>query len=152
MIRPQQLKIRAAGYGIVVVLGACAVAFLAYAAYLQLAAALAPAIAALLTGGALLLLAALTLACLGWSGTGRGDRRGRHRDSHDPMDGLEAMLDERVDPVLSRWLRRHPERAAAATLLLGIGAGYSRSVRRVLQDLYDQYVETERERRGTRRK
>lgn len=140
----RHLGSRAAAYGAAAVLGVCAVAFLAFAGYLQLEKILTPPAAALVTGIVLLALALLVVLLSRRSGVRRGHRR---RPDSDPVDGLEAMLDERVDPVLSRWLRRHPERAVVATLLLGVGAGYSRSVRRVLQDVYNQYVETESERR-----
>lgn len=144
----RHLGARAAAYGTAAVLGICAVAFLAFAGYLQLEKTMAPAAAALMTGGVLLALASLVVLFSRRAGVRRGRRGGRRRPDSDPVDGLEAMLDERVDPVLSRWLRRYPERAAVATLLLGVGAGYSRSVRRVLQDVYNQYVETEKERRA----
>lgn len=147
----RRLRSGAAAYGVAVVLGACAIAFLAFAAYLQLANTLAPAIAALVTGGVLLLLAVLVvLVFRGSSGRGGGHRH-RRRRGDDPEDGLEEILEESVDPVLSRWLRRNPQRAALAMLLLGVGAGYSRSIRRVVQDLYNQYAETEGERRSSSR-
>lgn len=126
------LKRRVAAWGAAAVLGACSVAFLAFAGYLELAAVVAPGTAALLTGGILLLLAVLTVLVFGRSAPSRRRRRG-----HEPADELEAYLAERTDPVLSGLLRRYPERALAASLLLGIAAGYSSSVRRVLRDLYD---------------
>lgn len=144
----RHLGTRAAAYGAAAVLGICAVVFLALAGYLQLERTMTPAVAALVTGGVLMALALLAVSCSRISGVRRRRRRGRRRPDGNPDDGLEAMLDERMDPVLSRWLRRHPERAAVATLLLGVGAGYSRSFRRVLQDVYNQYVETESERRS----
>jgi hypothetical protein len=126
------LKRRVVAWSAAVVLGVCAVAFLAFAAYLELAAFVAPGTAALLTGGILLLLAVLTVLVFGRSPPSRRRRLG----GHEPADELEAYLAERTDPVLSGLLRRYPERALAATLLLGIAAGYSSSVRRVLRDLY----------------
>lgn len=147
----RRLRLGAAAYGIAVILGACAIAFLAFAAYLQLADALEPPIAALVTGGVLLLLALLLVLVFRMSSRhGPGRRPGRRRADH-PMEGVEQVLEESVDPVLSRWLRRHPQRAALAMLLLGVGAGYSRSIRRVVQDLYNQYAETEKERRNSSR-
>lgn len=147
----RRLRSGAAAYGVAAVLGACALAFLAFAAYLQLATTLTPALAALVTGAGLLLLAVLVvLAYWATTGPGSGHRHGR-RPGDEPMDGLEEILEKSVDPALSRWLRRNPQRAALAMLLLGFGAGYSRSVRRVVQDLYNQYAETEKERRASGR-
>lgn len=147
----RRLRLGAAAYGVAVVLGTCAIVFLAFAAYLQLATILTPPLAALVTGAGLLLLALLVvLAFRGTSGTGAGHRH-RRRPGDDPVDGLEEVLEKSVDPVVSRWLRRNPQRAALAMLLLGVGAGYSRSIRRVVQDLYNQYAETEKERRTSRR-
>lgn len=147
----RRLRSDSAVYGVAVVLGICAIAFLAFAAYLQLAITIAPAVAALVIGVALLLLALLVvLVYRVSSGRGAGHRR-RRRRRDDSMDDLEEVLEARVDPVLRRWLRRNPQRAALAVLLLGVGAGYSRSVRRVVQDLYNQYAETEEERRTSSR-
>lgn len=130
---PHVLTRRAVAWGTAVVLGACAVAFLAFAGYLALLEFVAPGTAALLTGVILLLLAVLIALVFGRSFPSRR----RRRRGYEPADELEAYLADRVDPVLSGLLRRHPERALAVTLLLGIAAGYSSSVRRVLRDLYD---------------
>lgn len=129
-------------------LAVCAVAFLSLSGYLQLSRT--PALAALLTGAVLLGLALLCLLLGRRRGAPERSRRGRRNNR--PDDDLETLLAERVDPVLGRWLERYPERAALVALLLGIGAGYSRSTRRILQDLYNQYGDTESRRRGSDRR
>lgn len=130
---PYVLKRRAVAWGAAAALGACSVAFLVFAGYLGLAAYVAPGTAALLTGGIALLLAVLSVLVFGRSTPYRRRRRG----GDEPADELEAYLADRVDPAVSGLLRRHPEGVLAATLLLGVAAGYSASVRRVLRDLYD---------------
>lgn len=70
------LKRRAVAWGAAAVLGACAVGFLAFAGYLELAAIVAPATAALVTGGILLLLRVLTALVFGLSTPSRRRRRG----------------------------------------------------------------------------
>lgn len=49
--------------------------------------------------------------------------------------------------VLKRWVRDNPDRAIAATLLLGVAAGYSGSMQRALLDLYRHYAAAETARR-----
>ena len=57
------------------------------------------------------------------------------------------MLQEHADPVISEWIRNNPDRAAIATLLLGVAAGYSDSFQKILMDMYNRYTETESRRR-----
>lgn len=68
------------------------------------------------------------------------------RPEIDIMRSLQARL------LISASIRRRPQRAALITLLLGGAAGYSRTVSVVAQDLYEKYVETESERRASRRR
>lgn len=140
----QRIRLRAVATGIALVLVAAAVVYLSLAAYLYLAATMPAAHAALVTGSALLLLTAIVVGGTWWA------TRRRRRRQRRPPDNLEELLGAHLDPLLRDWIDRHPEGAAASTLLLGIAAGYSRSVRRVLQDLFDQYAETERRRREHR--
>lgn len=133
-------------------LAICALGFLALAGYLELVEVVRPVTAALSIGALLLLLAALALLVARLT-TGRRRRSARGgAGGRTPADGLEDALEARVDPVLNDYLKRHPERAALITLLLGVAAGYSRTSRRVLQDLYELYIETESERRATARR
>lgn len=120
--------------------------FLAWAAHLYLAQEIGPEKAALVTGLALLGLALLIVYLSRRRSTKRGDQA-RH-----PLDGLEETLEQRIDPLISASIRRHPRWAALITLLLGGAAGYSRSVSVVAQDLYEKYVDTESERRASRRR
>lgn len=147
MIR--KLKIRALALFAVLVFGGLALLFLTLAAFLKLATVWTPALAALVLGGALALLA--LLVWLGFFRTPRAASSATPGGADDPpLEALEEMLDERIDPVLGAWLRRHPQRAALVTLLLGVGAGYSGALRHVLRDLYRRYAATENERRGPR--
>lgn len=143
----QRIRIRAVVLGIALVLVGCAVVYLSLAAYLYLAYTMPAYQAALVTGIALL---GVTIAAVGitWWATSRRRRRRRHRPA--APESLEELLGARMDPILRDWIGRHPEGAAAGTLLLGIAAGYSRSVRRVLRDLLDEFTESERRRREHR--
>lgn len=137
----QRVRLRLLAWSVSMVLTICAVVFLSLAGYLALATRLDRPLAALATGGALLVLTVLVLLGTRWL-TGRRSQRASRRN-----DGFEALLEEQLDPLVSRWIDRHPEGAAAGTLLLGIAAGYSGSVRRVLQDMFDNYAESEINRR-----
>jgi hypothetical protein len=68
--------------------------------------------------------------------------------SGDLPDQIEKMLQENADPIISEWVRDNPDRAAIATLLLGVAAGYSESFQKVLLDMYCRYIETETHRRS----
>ncbi len=140
----RRIRIRAFAWCLAVVLAVCAAVFLSLALYLHLARHMTPSLAALVTGAALLALTTIVLASSYWITSRRGNRRRRRADN---IDGLEELLESHIDPLLRGWIDRHPEGAAASTLLLGIAAGYSRSVRRLLQEFYDNYAETERRRR-----
>ncbi|MDZ7781436.1 MAG: hypothetical protein U5K56_00285 [Halioglobus sp.] len=65
-------------------------------------------------------------------------------------DQIEQLLQEHADPVISEWVRSNPGRAAIATLLLGVAAGYSESFQKVLLDMYSRYAETETRRRTSK--
>lgn len=145
----RSLKATLAAYAMAAVLVLCAIGFLAWAAQLQLAEVIGPGKAALATG--LMLLGLALVILLGVHLSRRRSSRRDYRSRH-PLDGLEDTLERRIDPLISAQLRRHPQRAALVTLLLGLAAGYSRTVGVVAQDLYDKYVDTESERRASRRR
>ena len=69
------------------------------------------------------------------------------RSDTDPREHIEAFLQAQADPVLSAWIKSNPDKAMVATLLLGVAAGYSESVRRALAELYSHYAAAESERR-----
>lgn len=136
----RELRIRAIAAALAVLFFVCALAFLVFAGYLVLLEHLDPQWAALATGSACLLVAGLILVIArrvvrrvaAAEPTGQGN----------PADAIEGLLESAVnDALIGGWIRRHPDAAAAASLLLGVAAGYSRAVRRVLQDIWTQRTE-----------
>lgn len=140
----RDLKLRACTYGIAAGCTLCMIAFLSLAAYLGLLNIVSPAAAALLTAAGLATVGIIIPATVNWS-IRRRARRERQR-AHNPLAGLEAMLARQTDPALTEWVRRHPDGTVAATFVLGIAAGYSRSVRRTLEGILEGLAESERER------
>src|SRR5690606_2277934 len=140
----QRIRVRVIAWCTAVVLAVCAVVYFTLSLYLYLSWTMSAHRAALITGSALVLVILVVLAAAYWF-TRR--RRGRGRRPRDPDDSLEYLLEGRLDPLLRDWIGSHPKGAATGTLLLGIAAGYSRSVRRILQDLYEEAAEAERRRR-----
>ena len=124
----------------------CVIAFLAIACFFALRETLAPAMAALVTSAAGVVLIGLFLV-LTRIITRREPASARQRTDTDPREHIEAFLQAHADPVLSTWIKNNPDRAMVATLLLGVAAGYSESVRRTLADLYSHYAAAESERR-----
>lgn len=135
---------------IVVPLALCVFAFLGLAGYFALRESLPPHLAALVTaaGGIVLIALVLLIARIAGASRSRSSRRG----SNDVKlaDDLEEFLRDHVDPVLSDWIRSHPDKAAITTLVLGIAAGYSDQFRHILMDLYTRYAESEAVRRSRR--
>lgn len=144
----RELRIRAIAGVFAALFSLCALAFLLFAGYLVLLDYLDPRWAALATGSACLLVAGLILVSA---------RRLVRRDStrepagqDNPADAIEGLLQSAVDDALvGAWIRRYPDAAAGASLLLGVAAGYSGAVRRVLQEIWTQ--RTEDGRGGSRR-
>jgi len=130
---------------LVVPLSLCVFAFLGVACYFAFRASLPPALAALVTAAAGIVLIALILVIARIASRTRD--RDRRRPVEDLGDDLESLLDRHADPALAGWVRRNPDRAAVVTLVLGIGAGYSDQFRRALLDLYARYAESEAVRR-----
>ena len=146
----RRIQTRAVALAMAGLLGTFMLAFLALAGYLALQQVVQPVLAALIIAAVLLLVALLVWLVTHLITRRRSYKRRRHIGEADlnPFDGLEETLERCADPVLRDWVRRHPDRAAAMTVLLGIAAGYSGSVRRVLQDLYNHYAEAEGRRRS----
>lgn len=128
----------------------CVFAFLGVACYFALLEMLPPALAALVTAAAGIVLIALVLLIARIAG-GSGKRSRPQRESQPYGEDFEKLLRERADPVLARWVQDNPDKAALATLGLGIAAGYSEHFRRALFDLYVRYSESETVRRSGRR-
>lgn len=130
--------------------------FLGLACFLALRETLAPAMAALVTAGVgVMLIIVLLLVMRLFTARNRPQSTGKDRSNTDQLPPLgshlgaefEAMLQDHADPVLANWIRDNPDKAMAATLMLGMAAGYSDSVQRVLLDLYRHYASAETARR-----
>lgn len=134
---------------LVVPLSLCVFAFLGLAAYLAFREILPPDLAALVTAACGILLIALILVIARIANTARGPSRQKSEHAEVGED-FEDFLREHADPVLSDWIRNNPDRAAVATLVLGIAAGYSDQFRHVLMDMYARYSESENVRRSHR--
>jgi len=122
-------------------------AFMALAGYFALREVVDPMYAALITAGGCLLMA-MAILLIARLITAR--KRERSAGVH-AIEAFEDFLEDGVDPMMGAWIRRHPDAATAVTVALGIAAGYSGSVRRILQDLYVHYADSETERRSSRR-
>jgi len=128
------------------------ITFLAIACFLALRETLTPPMAALVTAAAgvmLIVILLLIMRMVTSGGRSGASARTRSESARPPPlgDQFEAMLQDRADPVLSSWIRDNPDKAMAATLVLGVAAGYSSSVQRVLLDLYRHYAAAETTRR-----
>lgn len=135
---------------IVVPLALCVFAFLGLAVYFSFRESLPPNLAALVTAACGIVAIALVLIIARIAGARRsaGRRESSRPDRAELGDDLEAYLREHVDPVMGEWVRNNPDKAAIATLGLGIAAGYSEQFRRVLMDFYARYSESESMRRS----
>jgi len=142
----QRLETQALATMIVAPLVFCVIAFLAIAFFFALRETLTPAMAALVTSAAGVVLIALFVVLVKLTNR-RASASARPRGETDPREHIEAFLQAHADPVLSAWIKNNPDKAMAATLLLGVAAGYSESVRRTLVDLYSHYAAAESERR-----
>lgn len=131
---------------IVIPVSLCVFAFLGVACYFALLESLPPAMAALVTAACGIVVIALVLL-VAKIADGSG-KRSEARGKPPRDDEFERFLREHADPVLARWIQDNPDKAAMATLGLGIAAGYSEPFRRVLFDLYVRYSESETVRRS----
>ncbi|MEE4638903.1 MAG: hypothetical protein V2J42_09215 [Wenzhouxiangella sp.] len=133
---------------IVIPLVVCVIAFLALACYFSLLSILSPALAAIVTAAAGIVLIAFVLLIARLSAP--HSSKNPRKESLDAGEEFETFLRKHADPVLTQWVRDHPDKAALTTLLLGVAAGYSQAVRRVLLDTYLRRAESEDRRRGSR--
>ncbi|MCA1780487.1 MAG: hypothetical protein LC637_14250, partial [Xanthomonadaceae bacterium] len=142
----QNLETGAIASLIIVPLILCVIAFLALACYFGLREALSPSLSALVTAAAAIALIAVVLVIARLSVKGRTPARPQPKPIQ-PAQEFEKFLREQADPVLARWVREHPNKAAVTTLALGVAAGYSHTVRQVLVDLYLRHGDSESRRR-----
>lgn len=136
---------------IVIPAALCVFAFLGVACYFALLDVLPPSLAALVTAAAGIVLIALVLliARIGGASAQASGKRSRSRPGSDAYgEDFEKLLRDHADPVLARWIQGNPDKAAIATLALGVAAGYSDHFRRALFDLYARYSESEAVRRS----
>jgi hypothetical protein len=146
----KRLEAGALATALIVPLSLCVFAFLSVACFFALRETLSPALAALVTAAAGVVLIAVVLIVARIASSLSGPKR--QREPADLGDDFEAFLRDHADPALSGWVRRNPDRAAIVTLVLGIGAGYSDHFRRTLLDFYARYAESEAVRRERRRR
>lgn len=113
-------------------------AFLALACFFALRESLSPALSALVTAAASMVLIGLVLLIVRISSRSSPPER---PPSRDLPEEIERILQDQVDPLISEWVGNNPDRAAIASLLLGIAAGYSEAFQKVLLDVYRRYSE-----------
>lgn len=136
---------------VVIPLALCVVAFLGVAAYFSFRENLPPDFAALVTAASGIVLIAATLLIAKLS---RVLQKRDNASSDDRRSGLalgselESYLNDHADPVLKAWVRDNPDRAALITLGLGVAAGYSGQLRRLLLDAFARYSDSEKHRRS----
>lgn len=133
-----RIQVNTVAYACALLLAVCAVGFIGLAGYLALAERFEADTAALLTAAGFIVVALIAIALarlITWYGRAR--RKRRHRKQ--PVDELEQLLQNSVDHAIADWIRRNPGSALVASLLAGIAAGYSDSVRGVIGDLYSRY-------------
>lgn len=148
----QNLEARAFTSMVVAPVFVLVIAFLGVACFLALQETLTPAMAALVTAAAGMMLIIMLLLVMrlviARNKTGPSGDVPSGSAQRIPFDSLvETMLQDHADPVLRRWVQDNPDRAVAATLVLGVAAGYSDSVQRTLLDLYRHYAAAETARR-----
>lgn len=136
----EKIRVRWLAYATAILLLIGAVVLLGIAGHLLLTQYYPPHLAALLMATIFVFLAVLVLV-ISRLVTTRHHRMTRRR-RQNPPDEIETALATAMDPLVSDWIRRNPGRATAIGLLAGVAAGYSEPVRRVLQDLYNRYTET----------
>lgn len=139
---------RAIASAIILPFALTVVGFLGLACYFALRDSLSPSLAALVTAAAGIVVIAVVLLV---TRIAARESPPQATASRDLPDQLEKILQEHADPVISDWIRNNPDRAAIATLLLGVAAGYSESFQKVLLDMYSRYTEAESQRRSERR-
>lgn len=116
-----------------------AVVMLGIASHLFLATYYPPHLAALLTAAGFIFMALITLTIINVISMRR--QRPNTRQSQSSGQDIETLLAATLSPELGDWIRRNPGSAVAAGLIAGVAAGYSETVRRVLQDFYNRYTE-----------
>jgi hypothetical protein len=138
-----RMEKRAIATAIIAPLVLVVIAFLALASYFALRESLSPSLAALVTAAAGVVLIAVVLLITRISAR---EPQPEQPPTRDLPEEVERVLQDQVDPLISDWVRNNPDRAAIASLLLGIAAGYSDAFQKILLDVYSRYSQAERAR------
>jgi membrane protein implicated in regulation of membrane protease activity len=125
-----RLAVTIAAFFAATLVGAAALAFFAYAAYLALVGAVAPPLAALCTGLGAVLLAFLIVIAARVLARGKRAPAPRHEQAGDAH-----RLAGELGSQLGSLTRTHKGPVLAASLLAGVAVGASPRLRRVLLDL-----------------
>ncbi|GGX58454.1 hypothetical protein GCM10007392_27910 [Saccharospirillum salsuginis] len=129
--------------GLVGLLVACAIAWLAFAAYLGLTQVLEPVWAAMATGGGCLVFALVVYWIFAVVSRPKAPQS---------SPGLEALMQQAADPLVRDLIVRHPDRASLAALALGVAAGSSQTARSgiltIVESVLASEVDPEEQRRS----
>ncbi|HET6725371.1 MAG TPA: hypothetical protein VFH85_05145 [Gammaproteobacteria bacterium] len=142
--RPLPIAVAITVTGTSILIAMAGVAFLAYALYRGLIAAfgLPPWASALATGGGAFIGAGLFTMIVGaftrWH-HGLKHQVNRFKDPQTWADQIETEIDTRLDSDISRSIFSHPKGAVALGLALGVAAGASRDLRRLLVEVGQQF-------------
>ncbi|HET7369326.1 MAG TPA: hypothetical protein VFK45_00635 [Gammaproteobacteria bacterium] len=142
--KPLPLMVGAAITGTSILIAMGGVAFLTYGLYRGLIAAfgLAPWASALATGGGAFIGAGLFVAIVG--SYSRWKHSLHHKVEHykDPqtyVDRIETEIDTRLDSDVSRTIFANPKGAVVLGLAVGVAAGASKDLRRLLIQVGQQF-------------
>ncbi|HET6655277.1 MAG TPA: hypothetical protein VFH57_03435 [Gammaproteobacteria bacterium] len=139
---PLFVAVTVTGTSILIAMGG--VAFLTYALYCGLIAAfgLAPWASALATGGGAFIGAGLFVVIVGsfsrWR-HGLHHKVDRYKDPKTYVDQIETEIDTRLDSDVSRAIFANPRGAVVLGLAVGVAAGASRDLRRLLVQVGQQF-------------
>jgi len=133
---------------VIVPLVLAVVFFLGLACYFALRESLSPALSALVTAAAGIVVIAVILLI-----TRLVTRQASSASPcpQDLPDQLEEFLQSQADPLVREWVGRHPDRAALLGLLVGLAAGCSQSFQKMLLDLVSRQAASETRKTADRR-
>ncbi|HET7587112.1 MAG TPA: hypothetical protein VFL45_03405 [Gammaproteobacteria bacterium] len=142
--KPLPLLVGVAITGTAILIAMGGVAFLTYGLYRGLIAAfdMAPWASALATGGGAFIAAAIFVVAVG--SYSRWKHSLHHKVEHykDPqtyVDRIETEIDTRLDSDISRAVFANPKGAVVLGLAVGVAAGASRDLRRLLVQVGQQF-------------
>jgi len=131
---------------LVIPIGLLVFGFVGLACYFTFLDFLPPNLAALVTAACGIVVIALVLVfakIANLSETKKPANLSLHQNSREAREQFEAYLKDQADPVLIDWVRRNPDKAALASLALGIAAGYSSTFRTVMLDAYTRFAQND---------